>query len=79
MANKIILDFEKNEITWDMPEVSGMEYNPKLSERKEAILEAMGYQLVDMRKEIEAINAFVNGEMSEEDLEKIFEEEEQGK
>lgn len=74
MADKITLDFEKNLITFDTDSEKGTEYNSSLSERKEAILKAMGYELVDITKEINAINEFINGEITEEELEKSLEE-----
>lgn len=76
MADRLILDFEKNEITWDTDAQTGTEICPDLAKRKMRILEAMGYGPIDLTKEVQAINAHVNGEISTEELLGILEQEE---
>lgn len=58
---KVTLDFEKNMITWDTDNMKGTEYCPELAERKQDILDAMGYSETDISEEIDAINGFLNG------------------
>ena len=75
MADKVTLDFENGIIEWDTDGQKGTEHCADLAERKGAILAAMGYQMVDLSDAIGAINAYVNGEISEEELAQRLEEE----
>lgn len=74
MANKLILDFETNMITWDTDSQKGTEYCDGLAERREAILQAMGYETVDLTPAIKIINAFANGEIKREEMVKRLDE-----
>lgn len=76
MADKLILDFENNEITWDTDVQTGTEIVPDLAKRKIQILEAMGYGSIDLTKEVQAINAHINGEISQEELLAVLEQQE---
>lgn len=74
MPNRVTLDFETGEITWDTPSQKGTEFCPDLKERKAAILAAMGYEVVDFTPTVELVNAYANGEISEADFFKKLEE-----
>lgn len=63
MANKVTLDFEKNEVIWDTDSQKGIEFCPDLAARKPQILAAMGYETVDMSSAVNAVNAFINGDI----------------
>lgn len=60
MADRIILDFETCMIEWDSDVQKGTEFSPDLRERKAAILEAMGYETVDIKPEIDLLNFLIN-------------------
>lgn len=68
MANKVTLDFETGMITWDTDHQKGTEFCPDLAEREEAILAAMGYGKFDLSDAVDAVNAYINGEITEEDF-----------
>lgn len=68
MADKVTLDFETGMITWDMESQKGTEYCLDLAERKEKILEAMGYKVFDISRELDAVNDFINGRISAEEF-----------
>lgn len=68
MADKVTLDFENGIITWDTDSQKGTEHCPDLAERKAAILAAMGYEVVDLTPTVTAINAYANGELTEEEF-----------
>lgn len=65
MADRITLDFESGTIIWDTPAQKGEEFCPDLSERRAAVLEALGYEQVDFQPISDAVNAFANGQTSE--------------
>lgn len=64
MADRVTLDFETCMITWDMDGQKGTEHCPDLAERREKILEAMGYKEFDISREIDIVNDFINGRIS---------------
>ena len=68
MADKVTLDFETGMITWDTNSQKGTEFCADLAERKAAILAAMGYESVNFAPAVAAFNAFVNGQITEEEL-----------
>lgn len=68
MADKVTLDFETGTITWDTKNQQGTEFCPDLAERKAAILAAMGYEMVDFTPTADAINAYANGELTEDEF-----------
>jgi len=68
MANKVTLDFENNTVIWDTNSQRGTEFCPDLSERRPQILAAMGYETVSFSPVVDAINAFINGEIDGEEL-----------
>lgn len=68
IPNRVTLDFETGRITWDTDTQKGTEICSDLAERRPAILAAMGYETVDFSPAIKAINAFVNGKISEEEF-----------
>lgn len=68
MADRVTLDFETGMITWNTDSQKGTEFCPDLAERKSAILAAMGYESVDFTPAVAAFNAFVNGQITEEEL-----------
>lgn len=72
MANKITLDFDKNIIIWDTEHQQGIEHCDDLSERKGAILKAMGYEEVNVSPVIHALEDFLNGEISGEELQETM-------
>lgn len=74
MADKMTLDFENNIITFDTDNQKGTEYCEGLGEMKAAVLELLGFETYDMTPAISAINQFLNGEMTEEELRKTMDE-----
>lgn len=75
MVDKVTLDFENGLIIWDCASQQGTEHCPDLAARKPAILAAMGYEAIDFTSALNTINAFVNGEISEEEFEAALEQE----
>ena len=73
--DKVTLDFENNIVEWDTKSQKGTEYCPDLKERRTLILAAMGYSEYDFSNVINAINAFANGEATEEELTAFLENE----
>ena len=74
MPDRVTLDFETGEITWDTSSQKGTHICPDLKERKPAILAAMGYEAVDFTPTVDAINAYANGQMTEAEFLKRLEE-----
>ena len=74
MADKMTLDFENNIITFETDNQQGTEYCEGLKDMKAAVLELLGYETVDITPAINAINQFLNGEMSEAELRKKMDE-----
>lgn len=74
MADKMTLDFENNIITFDTDNQKGTEYYEDLKDMKAAVLELLGFETIDMTPTINAINQFLNGEISEEELRKEIDE-----
>lgn len=68
MTDKVTLDFVRNEITWDTDAQKGTEFYADLAALKPKILSVLGYETVDMRPAVNAINAFINGEIDEEEF-----------
>lgn len=68
MADRIILDFENEVITWNTDGQKGTEIYIGLKEKKEAILKAMGYEVVDFSSIVHNINEYINGGISQEEL-----------
>lgn len=68
MANKVTLDFETGMITWDTDHQKGIEIDYDLAKKESAILAAMGYSKMDFTPEIDAFNAFLSGEITEDEL-----------
>lgn len=68
MADKVTLDFENGKIIWDTDAQTGVENCPDLAERKPQILAAMGYETVDFSSTVDAINAFVNGQIDQDEF-----------
>ena len=73
MADKITLDFENNIITWDMENQQGTEHCPDLYQKKQAILDSMGFQTVNVSPVINALEDYLNGEISIEEMKETFE------
>ena len=73
--DRVTLDFEENTITWESDRQTGTEHCADLRERKAEILAAMGYEQWDASAAISALNAFINGEISEQQMEEIFDRE----
>jgi len=63
--DKVTLDFENNIVEWDTDAQKGTEYCPDLSERKAAILAAMGYETWDISEVVSAVNDFINATRTE--------------
>lgn len=74
MADKVTLDFENNRIIWDNEAQQGEEFCPDLAERKQAILAAMGYETIDFSPAVKILNAFANGEITQEEMVKRLDE-----
>ena len=66
--DRVTLDFETGKITWETDSQKGTEFDPDLQQKKAAILAAMGYETVDLAPFADAVNAFVNGRIGEDDF-----------
>lgn len=66
--DKVTLDFENGLIEWNSDTQKGTEHCPDLKDRKAAILAAMGYEQFDFSDVIGAVNAFITGEISEDEM-----------
>jgi hypothetical protein len=75
VMDKVTLDFENNTVEWDNDTQKGTEHCPDLHDRKAAILAAMGYELYDLSDVVNTVNAFANGEMTIDELQKRLQEE----
>jgi len=73
--DKVTLDFENGIIEWDSDAQKGTEHCPDLRERKKDILAAMGYEQWDVSNVVGAVNDFVNGLISDEEMGEIFDRE----
>ena len=73
--DRVTLDFENNMVEWDTNNYRGFESCPGLAERKDAILDAMGYHMWDVSDVIGALNSFINGKISPDELHDIFDAE----
>lgn len=72
--DKVTLNFENNVVEWNTDHQKGTEICPDLRIRKPLILAAMGYKSHDISEVKNIINAFANGQMSIEELEKQLSE-----
>jgi hypothetical protein len=72
---RVTLDFENNTVEWDTDAQKGTEHCPDLHDRKAAILAAMGYEQYDISGVVNIVNAFTNGGMTFDELEKKLNEE----
>ena len=70
--DKVTLDFENNTVKWEMDNLKSSESCPDLHERKDDILAAMGYGVIDVSNAIEAINLYINNKISDDDLNAIL-------
>jgi hypothetical protein len=68
--DKVTLDFENNIVEWNTDSQKGTEHCPDLHERRAAILAAMGYEQYDLSGVVNIVNAFANGEMSIDELQR---------
>lgn len=59
-VDRISLDFEDNIITWKASEQQGR-IHIDLSNQKNKILKAMGYEWADLSAEVDALSDYVNG------------------
>lgn len=73
MADKVTIDFENEIITWDTDNQKGTESCPGISKRKNDILTAMGYESVDFSPVVNSFNAFINGQITKDELIKLSE------
>ena len=64
---KITLDFENETVELHFDGQNGVEHFPGLKELEQPILSLLGYQKVDMRPVADAVNAYVNGQISEQE------------
>ena len=58
MADKVTFDFDTGEIIFDTPGQKGIEIDPDLRKKREAIMAAAGYRwtsMSDFRKEVNAM------------------------
>lgn len=62
---KITLDFENETVELHFGGQNGVERYPGLKNLEAPILSLLGYQSVDMRPVADAVNAYVNGQISE--------------
>ena len=65
---KITLDFENETVELHFDGQNGVEHFPGLKELEQPILSLLGYQKVDMRPVADAVNAYVNGQISEQEF-----------
>jgi hypothetical protein len=68
--DKVTLDFENEMVEWDTDHQKGTEHFHGLRKRKPLILAAMGYEEYNISGVVNIINAFANGEMTEDELKK---------
>jgi len=73
--DKVTLDFENDIVEWDADNYKGTESCPGLRDRKDDILAAMGYKTWDMSNVVNAANSFINGEISADKMNDIFDTE----
>lgn len=72
--DRLILDFEKNEITIETDNQVGTEIVSDLSEKKADVYKLLGYETISVQPMIDAINALMNGKITKEDFLKFGEE-----
>lgn len=65
---KITLDFENETVELHFGGQNGVERFPGLKNLEAPILSLLGYQSVDMRPVADAVNAYVNGQISEQEF-----------
>lgn len=65
---KITLDFENETVELHFGGQNGVERYPGLKNLEAPILSLLGYQSVDMRPVADAVNAYVNGQINEQEF-----------
>lgn len=65
---KLTLDFENETVELHFDGQNGTERFPGLKKLEPQILSVLGYQEVDVRPVADAVNAYVNGEISEQEF-----------
>lgn len=67
-VDKIVMDFESETVIWANCDQQDTEYCPGLRDQQNQILEAMDYHWFDFTNEIDAINGYLNGMLSPDEL-----------
>jgi hypothetical protein len=67
-VDKITFDFEKKQIVIENDSQNGVMTAPDLATRKTAILKAAGLEAVDLRTVADALEQYLAGQISEEEL-----------
>lgn len=57
MANRVTFDFDTNEVEYEFGEENGIQIQPDLKDRKEAIMKAAGFENINMEELRTDINA----------------------
>lgn len=68
--DKVIIDFENETVTLQLDHQSGVLCVPGLKERKVAVMTAAGLDAVDFSPAISIFEQFVNGQISQEEMER---------
>ena len=66
--DKLTFDFEKKQIIIETDSQNGVMTAPDLATRKAAILKAAGLEAVDLRPAADALEQYLAGQISEEEL-----------
>ena len=74
MPDKVIIDFEKEMVTWETSAQQGTETCPGIAARKSQIIAAMGYESVNITPAVTAIEDFFNGKIDKRELYRRFDE-----
>lgn len=65
---KITLDFEAETVELHFGGQNGVERFPGLTNLESPSLSLLGYKSVDVHPEVDAVNAYVNGQVSEQEF-----------
>lgn len=70
--DKLILDFENNQITIETDHQEGIEYYENLAAKKDEIYKLLGFETVDMTPAIKTIEDMLNGKISQSEMEETL-------
>lgn len=66
--NRLILDFEKKQITIETDNQKSIEWSDDLQEKKSAIYKLLGFETVNITPAVKTLEDMLNGKISEEEM-----------